>query len=362
MKTKVTLILSILILTRLSLWADPSGTDETVLNGGTDRVRPIKNGNKYENWIETKLMEGSLLSAAWNWIKGGEKTVPEDDIPVVPLTRASFAGPSEELKVRWLGHSSVLVELGGLRILIDPVLSRYASPIPGFVKRFSRAPLPAEELPKIDLVLLSHDHYDHLEKTTVKALAGQGAAFFVPEGVGRHLKDWEIPEDLIHESTWWQESVFHGIKIVCAPSRHFSGRSLFGTDETLWSGWIIDSLKGKIFYSGDTGYADHFGQIGRTCGPFDLTILKIGAYDKGWPEIHIDPEQAVRAHGELRGKLLLPVHWATFDLALHPWDEPILRAVKAAEAAEVRLVTPRIGEVFGLGDRAPKDRWWEGLK
>jgi L-ascorbate metabolism protein UlaG (beta-lactamase superfamily) len=327
-------------------------------------IKPVKSGDKYKNWIPTQmLVDGGYLSVTWDWIKGAERTTPTGDIPIVVLDKKSFPESIHEgLFFSWLGHSSVLLKISGNRILIDPVFSTYASPVPFFVKRFSQPPISAEQLPKVDIVLITHNHYDHLDKSAVKILSQQGSRFLVPEGVGSHLRAWGIPDKQIEELTWWQQTEYKDVLFACVPARHFSGRGLFDTDKTLWAGWVIQGKSKSVYCSGDTGYADHFKAIGRTYGPFDLTIFKIGAYAEKWPDIHINPEEAVQAHLEVRGKLLLPVHWATFNLALHPWDEPIIRVIKAAKENNARLTTPVIGEIINTEGTIENKEWWENIQ
>jgi L-ascorbate metabolism protein UlaG (beta-lactamase superfamily) len=327
-------------------------------------ITPVRSGDKYKNWISTQMLaDGNYLSATWDWIKGGKRTTPNGDIPVVVLNRKSFPETIHEgLTFSWLGHSSVLLEISGCRILIDPVFSKYASPIPLFVKRFSKPPITAGQFPKVDIVLITHDHYDHLDKNVVKILSRQGSYFLVPEGVGGHLRAWGIPKKKIEELTWWQQTRYNNLSLACVPARHFSGRGLFDRDKTLWAGWVIQSKSKSVYCSGDTGYADHFKAIGEAYGPFDLTIIKVGAYSEKWPEIHINPEEAVQAHIEVQGKLLLPVHWATFNLALHPWDEPIIRTIKAAKKNNVRLTIPFIGEIVNIENTAENKEWWTHIQ
>lgn len=319
---------------------------------------------KFQNWLPTQMMvDGSALSATWNWIKGGERTVPEGKIPVNHLDRGSLAGsPAKGLTFRWLGHSSVMIEMGGYRIMFDPVFSKYASPVPLFIKRFSASPISIDEMPAVDLVVISHDHYDHLDKAVIKAFKQNETRFFVTKGVAEYLTDWGISADRIEELSWWQQAGFKDLELICVPARHFSGRSLFNGNETLWAGWVIRSGDKSIYYSGDTGYADHFKVIGENYGPFDLTMIKIGAYGKDWPDIHVDSEQAVRGHMEAKGGVFLPVHWGTFDLALHPWDEPIIKAVKAAKENGVTIATPKIGTLVDLGKPIQNEAWWEEIE
>ncbi len=319
---------------------------------------------KFQNWLPTGVVaKGSMLSATWDWIKGGERTVPEGKIPVNHLDRASFAEtPADGLSFRWLGHSSVMVEMGGYRIMFDPVFTKYASPVPLFVKRFSDSPISLDELPNIDLVVISHDHYDHLDEAVIKAFVPQNTRFFVTKGVKKYLTDWGIPSHRIEELTWWQQTGFKDLEVICVPARHFSGRGLFNRDETLWAGWVIRGGGKGIYFSGDTGYADHFKVIGDKYGPFDLTMIKIGAYNKDWPDIHVDPEQAVQGHLDARGEVFLPVHWGVFNLAIHPWDEPVIRAVKAAEENGVAITTPEIGVLVDLEKPIINRPWWEGIE
>jgi L-ascorbate metabolism protein UlaG (beta-lactamase superfamily) len=174
--------------------------------------------------------------------------------------------------------------------------------------------------------------------------------------------DWGISADRIEELAWWQQTGFKGLEVVCIPARHFSGRGLFNRDETLWAGWVIRGGGKSIYFSGDTGYADHFKVIGDTYGPFDLTMIKIGAYGKDWPDIHVDPEQAVQGHLDAKGGIFLPVHWGVFDLAVHPWEEPIVRAVKAAKEKGVKIATPRIGMLVDMEKPILNESWWEGIE
>lgn len=341
-----------------------AGCDEKWSTEGPPMIAPVKKGSRYENWVPTPMIiEGRTLSEIWKWMGGGKRRKPEGDIPIVSLNKDSFNGVAAAgLAVRWLGHSTVLVEISGRRVLIDPVLSRYASPIPGFTERFSKAPVRLEDLPHIDFVVVSHNHYDHLEKDTIVALSKKGATFLVPSGVGDQLKRWGIPPRQIRESSWWEQTCIDKLSFICVPARHFSGRGLFDGNNTLWAGWVVQSDSKNIYYSGDTGYANHFAEIGKRYGPFDLAMIKIGAYGESWPYVHVNPEEAVKADTEAMGKILLPVHWATFTLALHPWDEPIIRAVRAAKERHILIVTPRIGELTDIDKPISNRNWWEEVK
>jgi L-ascorbate metabolism protein UlaG (beta-lactamase superfamily) len=253
-----------------------------------------------------------------------------------------------DLAVSWYGHSTALVEVDGYRVLTDPVWSRRCSPSRTVgPQRMHEVPVPLEALPALDAVLISHDHYDHLDIDTIVGLAhSQRAPFVVPLGVGAHLRKWRVPENRIIELDWHESHQIGELTLVCTPARHFSGR-LLTRNTTLWASWVIIGPRHRAFFGGDTGYTKSFAEIGMDHGPFDLSLLPVGAYHPAWPDIHMNPEEAVRAHldiTEAGSGLLLPIHWATFRLALHPWAEPIERLLAAADPAGVEVVVPRPGE------------------
>jgi len=296
---------------------------------------------------------------------GDEVREPPAPIPVVAVDPASLAAPPKPgLRAFWIGHASVYVEVDGVRVLIDPVFSDYASPFAVGPKRFHPPPIALTDLPRIDAVVISHDHYDHLDMSTVRHLAARGTVFFVPLGVGAHLERWQVPVAQIRELEWWQEGSVGGVRFVCTPTRHYSGRGLTDSRATLWSSWSVVGPQHRFFYSGDTGYSKHFAEIGARVGPFDLSFIKVGAYGPGqpWIDIHMTPEDAVRAHGEVGGKRLFPVHWGTFNLAFHAWDEPIRRTVKAAAGRGADVVTPRIGQMVDAERPFSADPWWESVR
>ena len=296
---------------------------------------------------------------------GDEQREPPAPIPVVVVDPAQLAAaPKPGLRAFWIGHASAYVEVDGLRVLIDPVFSQYASPFEVGPKRFHPPPIALADLPRIDAVVISHDHYDHLDMATVRHLATRGTVFFVPLGIGAHLERWQVPPSQIRELEWWQEGSIGGVRFVCTPTRHYSGRGLTDSRATLWSSWSVVGPQHRFFYSGDTGYSKHFAEIGARLGPFDMSFIKVGAYGPGqpWIDIHMSPESAVRAHGDVGGKRLFPVHWGTFNLAFHAWDEPIRRTVKAAAAQGVDLVTPRVGQVVDAERPFLPDPWWESVR
>ena len=312
------------------------------------------------------LQSGDIWGYLTEQFFGDQMRVPPSAIPISAIPRSSIqTQPPPGLRVIWLGHSSVYLELDGLRLLVDPVFSDYASPFDGIgPKRFHPPPITLTNLPKIDAVIISHDHYDHLDMRTIQYLSSKRTRFFVPLGVGSHLDVWEIPEHQITELDWWESTELNGLTIVCTPAQHYSSRGIFDYKKTLWSSWSVIGPEHRVFYSGDTGFANHFQQIGNRFGPFDLGIIKIGQYGPGdsWIYSHMDPEQAIKAHFAVQARRMLPVSWGTFNSAFHNWDEPIKRAVKAANEQNVDLVTPRVGKVVTADEPFRSHSWWEGVR
>ncbi|WLS45128.1 MBL fold metallo-hydrolase [Micromonospora profundi] len=280
----------------------------------------------------------------------------------VPLLRPSAPQATDELAIIWYGHATALIEIEGRRVLLDPMWSDRCSPS-GLVgpRRLHEPPVRLDELPPLDAILISHDHYDHLDMATVQALtAGQSAPFLVPLGVGAHLDRWGVPAERIIELDWAESHRVAGLEITATPAQHFSGRGL-RRDGTLWSSWVVAGSRRRVFYTGDSGYFDGYAAIGAEHGPFDATLIQIGAYDRAWPTIHMFPEEAVDAHQDLRGGLLIPVHWATFNLALHDWSEPVNRLWAEAKARDVQLAVPRPGERVVVADPPAVDGWWQAI-
>ncbi|WDP91601.1 MAG: MBL fold metallo-hydrolase [Desulfobacter sp.] len=301
---------------------------------------------------------GGTLAAAVKFIFSKNNRTPKVALPVSPVDTAPFSRREKgEFNSTWLGHSSLMVNMDGFRILLDPVLaSRVTIAGPG---RFNGPPpLAPGDLPRVDLVIISHDHYDHLNKFTVLALKDKAARFIVPTGVDRRLAAWGVPEEKITALGWWDDmEIPGGLKVTACPSQHFSGRGLMDRNQTLWASWVIASPGYNIFFSGDSGYFNGFAAIGKALGPFDMTFIECGAYDPAWHGVHMYPEETVQAHLDLGGRILHPVHWGTFNLALHPWYEPMARLKAAADAAGVTIATPAAGETVTLNRLGGP--WWE---
>jgi len=287
---------------------------------------------------------------------------PLVDLPVHRLQPEQWiSNQAEQFSFSWLGHSSILISIENQRILVDPVLEERVSPFSWVgPKRFQPSPVKAEELPDIDVVLITHDHYDHLEKSTLVNINKKVEHFVVPLGIGELLENWGINPSKITELDWWETYSSGSLNFHATPAIHYASRGLFDGNQRLWCSWSIVGKEKKVFISGDSGYFDGFKNIGERLGPFDVTFLKIGAYsDKGtWRALHMTPEEAGQQHLDLRGQLLVPLHWATFDMALHPWYEPIERLLTFSEQEFITLITPELGEIINLRGKSNTEHWW----
>lgn len=299
------------------------------------------------------------------WTERGAVTRPQAPVPIVPRRADDFlVAPADGLRVTWLGHASSLVEIEGLRFLLDPVWAERASPLGAIgPRRFHAPPLPLDALPAIDAVLLSHDHYDHLDAAAIRQLAGRRLQFIVPRGLGAHLARWRVPAAQVQETDWWDEVRIGGLRVVATPARHFSGRAWhFGDrDRALWCGFALIGAQRRLYYAGDSSYFGGFAEVGAALGPFDAAMIEIGAYSQAWPDVHIGPEAAVRAARDARAGVFLPVHWGTFDLAFHGWTEPIERALVAAAREAQPIAVLRPGAQWTPSDGASVDHWWPSL-
>ena len=323
------------------------------------KTSPNYGENEFVNLIETKMGSFSEMMRTipdFIWSKNGE---PSQSVPVkfgetLEVSRDTAA------HITWYGHSAFLIEMEDRRILIDPMLGSTASPVFFGSKRFNyQRPIPLGELTSIDAVILSHDHYDHLDYQSIKTLKDEVGHFYTALGVGSHLKFWGVPEDKITELDWWEDADFQGLKLVACPARHFSGRGLTDRNSTQWASWIISGTYQKIYFSGDGGYGPHFKEIGDKYGPFDLAMLECGQYNEAWEAIHMMPEQSVQAGIDVQGKLVMPIHWGAFKLSVHEWTDPIVRYKAASDKKGIPMIHPYIGERFLLGYEHPTEEWWK---
>ena len=317
-------------------------------------------GERFRN-VKPRPVEGigKTLGIVWNiLLNKPDGTVPASPLPVDALTREQLDAAPDRSLYR-LGHSTMLLKLRGQFWLTDPVFAERASPFRRFgPKRFHAPPIALGDLPPLRGVILSHDHYDHLDRETVLALANSTSVFLTPLGVGDRLIEWGIDASKVRQFDWWQGVEIDGLAFTATPSQHFSGRSLFDGNSTLWASWVIVDGDLRVFFSGDTGYFDGFRTIGERLGPFDIAMVETGAYDAQWPYVHMQPDETVQAHLDLRGKWLMPIHNGTFDLAMHRWQEPFERVMGLAGAHGIPLATPRMGERLDLAAPHRGQRWW----
>lgn len=288
----------------------------------------------------------------------GER-VPDEAMPQVRPDLAAFNKWFGEAQAIWFGHSSLLIRMAEKNILIDPVFSDRASPVPFVVGRFQDAAVTLSELPDIDYIVISHDHYDHLDMKTVQFFRDRRAEFIVPLGVGSHLRSWGIPDNRITELDWWENTVRGDLDFVATPAQHFSGRGLNDRNKTLWASWVIQDTDQTIYFSGDSGYGPHFKEVGEKYGPFDAAFLETGQYNMRWQAVHMLPEEAARAYFDLGAKMFVPIHWAMFELSTHTWYQPAVEISSHSRDHGINLVTPKLGEVFTINDAPQGLPWWE---
>lgn len=316
-------------------------------------------GDRFDN----PLPQSDL--SLWPIIKGSfggdQIRNPQAPLPMEVIDPATYASPPPSgLRLSWIGHSTFLIEIDGKTILTDPVWGPRASPATWVgPARFHPPPIPLADLPPLDAVIISHDHYDHLDLPSVRALSqNTDVVFHVPLGVGSHLAYWGVPAHRIREYDWWDAFDLGGLTLAATPSRHFSGRAPWWEKTTLWCSWSLVGPQHRVYFSGDSALFPGFGDIGERYGPFDVALIENGAYNALWRDVHLGPEQAVTAFQLVRGELLVPIHWGTFNLAHHSWTEPAERIIVAAEAAGAELFIPRVGQTFEPTTRPTWTRWW----
>lgn len=303
--------------------------------------------------------EMKLIPMLREWFSERKDGRPLQALPEQQPDMDRFLSPSESVRLIWFGHSTFLLNIDGTIVLIDPVFGKTAAPVSFTAKRFQPPVLPLSQLPPVDVVLISHDHYDHLDADSIRFFRDAKTQFLVPLGIGGHLKRWGISEERIVERDWWESWSAHGIDFTAAPAQHFSGRDGFNNNETLWASWVMSNEQTRLFFSGDSGYDTHFAQIGERLGPFDLALMENGQYDDSWPVVHMRPFETIQAFREVNAKRLLPIHWGMFELAFHSWYAPAESLATLADEQGVDLVTPMFGEMLTLDDDLTTTRWWQ---
>ena len=343
--------------------SNPSGKDvETI------KTSPNYKGGVFQNLTPTEsLVKGaSFWKIMWRFFNKPKNTAPPKSLPSIKTDLKSLS--TDKPVIVWFGHSSYFIHSNGKNILVDPVLSGYASPFSFTGKSFKGSDIyTVDDIPDIDILIITHDHYDHLDYQTVRKLRSKTKSICTSSGVGSHLRYWGIDPGIITEFDWWDSKEITGdtstgsVQLIAAPARHFSGRSLT-RNKTLWSSFILRTGTHRIYIGADSGYDSHFKTIGEKYGPFDIAILECGQYNEWWPYIHMMPEETVLASIDLKAKALMPVHWGKFALGLHPWDEPVKRAVAKAKEMNVQVTTPMIGEPVILDSSYPNEQWWLTLQ
>lgn len=337
-----------------------------VFGGSPDKKDKADYKTRAENYIDGKFTypDKYSIDGLSEDIRISQKgTKPAETLP---YTTPDFAEnpASDEVYVTWLGHSTLFIQMHGMNILIDPLFSDRASPV-SFAgpERFSEPFIKPEELPHIDIILLSHDHYDHLDMGTIKTLDSKTDCFIVPLGVENHLERWNVKSDKIRNMAWWEEIDINGLTIACAPARHYSGRYVLDSGNTLFASWILKDEYHQIFESGDSGFGDHFKDIHNRYGDFDFVMIDCAQYDMRWHASHMFPEESVNACATLGAELTMPVHWGAYSLSTHAWDDPPVRFSKYAEELEIDVVTPMLGETMNINTPEQyKEKWWENIK
>jgi L-ascorbate metabolism protein UlaG (beta-lactamase superfamily) len=316
-----------------------------------------KNGS-FQNLSKTNAMaeDASFFKTMHEFMNKPKSIKPSKELPTIKTNLKTLA--LQDNVIVWFGHSSYFIKIEGVTILVDPVLTGNAAPVSFMVKAFKGADIyTVDDFPKIDILLLTHDHYDHLDFKTVKLLKGKVKQTVCSLGVGSHLEHWGFEKEKVHELDWWDVFKEKELSLTATPGRHFSGRGL-KRGQSLWSSFVLKTKAYNLFLGGDSGYDSHFQEIGEKFGPFDLAILECGQYNKSWPHIHMMPEETAKACVDLKSKVLLPVHWAKFSLAMHPWNESITRVLKKANELSLEVATPMIGEVLKIGAELPNKKWW----
>lgn len=329
------------------------------------QASPAYREGKFQNPVPTNMDMPGLIMArvTWEMLRGAEGREPKDVLPTVPFDKAAWERlPDTGVALAWFGHSSLLLKIDGTTFLTDPVFGLRASTF-SFAgpKRFRYTEhMRADLLPKVDVVLLSHDHYDHLDIGTIRQLTDK--RFICPLGVGAHLERWGVPAGAITECDVWQQATAGAVTLTLTPTRHFSGRGLTNRFSTLWGAWALRGREHNIYFGADSGYSPVFKEVGERLGPFDLALLECGAYNQWWANIHMFPEETAQAALDVRARLLMPIHWAKFSLSLHTWKEPVERLTAKAKELGLPLLTPRIGQIIVPLDTSASVRWWDGVR
>ena len=355
--------LSLIILVAISVFIFVSTAPQFGAAAEGQRLERMKASPQYRegtfaNPIHTSMdMSADSMISTLREFLTAKNTRPDQPLPTQFSDK--MPPPDSLVHITWFGHSAVLLEIEGQRVLLDPMLGPSASPLPFTAKRFDyREPIDMAQFTDIDAVVISHDHYDHLDYQSIQELNPNVGHFYVPLGVGAHLERWGVAPAKITELDWWESAEMNGLTFTATPQRHFSGRGLTDRNSTLWASWVVEGKENSVYFSGDGGYGPHFREIGERLGPFDLAMVECGQYNVKWRDIHLMPKETMRAFLDLKGKVLMPIHWGAFNLAVHPWTESVERLDRANTTGAI-VATPEIGVRYPVGTRQPTTRWWE---
>ncbi|GMQ28608.1 MBL fold metallo-hydrolase [Algoriphagus confluentis] len=324
---------------------------------------PHYQDGKFQNLVPTTMDMDfwKAIRMLPKFFQNSPNSRPDFEIPVLKVDSRDLVKNQEPARLVWFGHSAFLLQIDGKNILLDPMFGDVPAPHPllGKKRYSSELPIEIEKLPTIDLVLFSHDHYDHLDYGSVQKLKEKTKRFLTPLGVGSHLLHWGVDKEKITELDWWEETAVDGLFLAFAPARHFSGRGMNNRFSTLWGSWIIQGEQENIYFSGDSGYGPHFKNIGEKYGPFDFAMLECGQYNENWKQIHMMPEETAQAGIDLGAKTIMPIHWGAFSLAMHSWTDPVERILVKADLLNIPVFIPKIGEFFEIKqDMVTKEQWW----
>ena len=323
-------------------------------------------GEKFINLEETVMDIGlrKMPKLLYKQFFENKGRIPKQNLPIISFDKATFLAPSDDAKFIWYGHSVILLRINNKNILIDPMFGPNAAPIsPVATKRFSSNTLAIiNDLPEIDLLLLTHDHYDHLDYDSIQKLLPKVKQYYVALGSARHLITWEVDSSKIKEFDWWDNSLFNDLQITFTPTRHFSGRGLTDRAKSLWGGWVLKTATENIYFTGDGGYGTHFKNVGDKLGPFDFAFVECGQYNQNWHLIHMFPEEAIQAAKDAKVKKIMPVHWSGFALAQHTWKEPVEEFLNEAKKQNVLVSTPKLGEPFTIKSSLSNQNWWKNYE
>lgn len=356
-------ILFLLLLGTIWLFTSPEfGGSHSKEDVERYRLSKQYEGEVFKNIVPTSMDMGfsDILSVLKEYMNGIKRD-PEFELPIEKVSASALLQNRYETKIMWFGHSAVLLQIDGKNVLLDPMLGESPAPHPvvGTKRYYSELPIEIDSLPTIDLVLISHDHYDHLDYGSIMKLKDKTKLFVLPLGVAAHFRSWGIEESKLVEMDWWEELEAAGLQLAFLPSRHFSGRALADRNHTLWGSFRVKGKKDNIYFSGDGGYAEHFKAIGAKYGPFDFAMLECGQYHEKWAQIHMMPEETAQAGIDIRAKRIMPIHWGAFTLSLHHWTDPILRVKKKAQELNLPIVHPKIGSYFSISDSSfDRSEWW----